>query len=1019
MRNRVKQPIFVLMLVAIILLTMATVTFAGTFTSKSYNGKAYKMFVPTGYQSGVATPLVVMLHGCTQDPDQFATGTRMNVVAERENFIVVYPDQPSSANQNKCWNWFETAHQSRGSGEPAHIVGIVNAIKGSYTIDSNKVYVAGLSGGAAMSVILGATYPDVFAGIGVASGLEYKAATTMNAAWTAMSGGGPDPVTQGNAAYTAMGSYAKTVPVIVFHGTSDYTVSPTNGNQVISQWAQTNDKASDGVDNNNVDDTADETIQGQVSGGRSYTRYIYKDTKGSIVMEKYLIDSMGHAWSGGDTAGSYTDPKGPDASTLIWEFFKAHPKGGTDTFPPVTTANPGTGSYSGSVTVTLSVNEPATTYYTSDGSTPTVQSAKYTGPISITGTATLKYFSVDASGNVEMVKSQLYTIADDRTAPETVASPVGGTYNGSITVTLTANETATIYYTVDGSIPTTQSTRYTGPFTITQTTILQFLSVDPSGNVENVKTENYHLTQNDQMTCLSLAAEDGYVGVFSADGMSTTVHKVGDKGFYNGDTFRTILSFDTSGLPDNAVISSVTLRVYRKTLSGTIHGISVDVKNGFFGNGADLAQEDFNTAASATGIAILPVPTTDNGYSEIVLPQGVFEYINTTGRTQFRLQASSAADYTPDVLEIYGGESGSYAPVLYVVYGRSSDTTAPVTTANPVGGAFSDSVNVTLCVNETARTYFTTDGSIPTTDSTQYTGSITLARSTTLKFYSVDIAGNQETVKSETYTITGWSDTTAPTTTAVPAGGTFTGPVTVELNTSEPATIYYTTNGATPTTSSPQYTAPLTFNTSTTLKYFAQDAAGNQETVQSQTYEMITSTEVSFTSNATQDGYVGQYSADGMSTTVHKMGDKGMYNGDTFRVILSFDTSSLPDQVTIKGAKLRIYRKSLSGNMSTVKLDIVKGYFGTSSSLEQGDYNAAVSSSAAAGTADIAILSIPTADGAYTEIILPTSVLEFIHRNGLTQFRLKGTAAADFTSDLFEIYGGDHATYAPVLIVTY
>lgn len=1019
MRNRVKKSLSILLLVVILMMTLATIAYAGTFISKTYNGKAYKVFVPTGYQSGVATPLVVMLHGCTQDPDQFATGTRMNVVAERENFIVVYPDQPSSANQNKCWNWFETAHQSRGTGEPAHIVGIVNAVKGSYTIDNNKVYVAGLSGGAAMSVIMGATYPDVFAGIGVASGLEYKAATTMNAAWTAMSSGGPDPQTQGNAAYTAMGSYAKTVPTIVFHGTSDYTVSTTNGNQVISQWAQTNDKASDGSDNNNIDDTADETVQGQVPGGRSYTRYIYKDNRGSSIMEKYLVDSMGHAWSGGDTAGSYTDPKGPDASTLMWEFFKAHPRGGTDTTAPVTTANPGTGTYSGSVTVTLSVNETATTYYTTNGSTPTTASAQYAGPITITGTATLKYFSVDPSGNTETVKSQTYTITGDLTAPVTTASPTGGTYNGSVTVTLTANESAVTYYTLDGSGPTTNSPQYTSAITLTESTTLKFFSKDSAGNVENVKTENYNITQNANTSFVSFAAEDGFVGVFASDGMSTTVHKLGDKGFYNGDTYRTILSFDTSTLPDNAVIESVTLRVYRKSLSGTVNSISIDVKNGHFGTSSSLEQEDFNNAASSTGVATLTVPAANNGYSEVVLPAGIFDLINKTGKTQFRLKAATAADYASDLLEIYGGEGGSYAPVLYIVYGESADTTAPVTTAQPAGGTYSSSVNVTLTANETATIYYTMDGSTPTTSSTKYTNAITLTQNTTLKFFSVDVAGNQEAVKSETYTITAVSDTTAPVTTATPVGGTFNAPVIVELAPNEPATIYYTTNGTTPTTSSAQYSAPLTIQATTTLKYFAEDVAGNQEAVQSQTYEIITSTEVSFRSSATLDGYVGQYAADGMSTTVHKIGDKGMYNGDTFRVILSFDTSSLPDQATITGAKLRIYRKSLSGTMNSVKLDIVKGYFGTTSALEQGDYSAAVSSSAAVGTADIAILSVPAANNAYTEIVLPTSVLEFINVGGLTQFRLKGTAAADFTSDLLEIFGGDHATYAPVLFVTY
>lgn len=301
---------------------------AGSFTSKTYNGRTYKLYVPSSYQGGAVLPLVVMLHGCTQDPDQFAAGTQMNALAETEKFFVLYPEQPSSANSNKCWNWFDTAHQSRGSGEPALIAGMVNQIKSSYSIDADQVFVGGLSAGAAMSVIMGATYPDIFAAISVGAGLEYKAATSVTGAYTAMSSGGPNPIQQGDLAYLAMGEHKRVVPVILFHGTADYTVAPINAHQILSQWAQTNDRASDGLDNNNIDDTADQTLPGTVSGGRSYTQYIYKDTAGKTVMEKYMIEGMGHAWSGGSTSGSYTDHKGPNATKLSWNFFKNHPKNG-------------------------------------------------------------------------------------------------------------------------------------------------------------------------------------------------------------------------------------------------------------------------------------------------------------------------------------------------------------------------------------------------------------------------------------------------------------------------------------------------------------------------------------------------------------------------------------------------------------------------------------------------------------------------------------------------------------------
>ncbi|UFJ42260.1 PHB depolymerase family esterase [Brevibacillus humidisoli] len=583
-----KKGIALFSLFAFLAMMMPDASAAGSFVTKTYNGRNYKLYVPGGYSADTPVPLVVMLHGCTQDPDQFAAGTQMNVLAESHNFLVLYPEQPLSANINKCWNWFEPAHQSRGSGEPALIAGMVNQTKSQYTIDDNRVYIGGLSAGAAMSVIMGAAYPDVFAAISVGAGLEYKAATSVTSAYTAMRSGGPDPVQQGNKAYTAMGNRGRVVPVIVFHGTSDYTVYPVNADQVISQWAQTNDLAADGVDNNQIDDTADQTIHSAVPGGRSYTKYVYEDQNGFIVMEKYLVDGMGHAWSGGSSTGSYTDPQGPNATQLSWDFFLDHPMDGADeidTTPPITTANPSSGTFAHPVSVTLQTNEPAATYYTLDGSTPTTNSARYTDPILIQTTSTLKFFSQDESGNSESVKTETYTIQGDGT-----------------------------------------------PFTFA-----------------------------------SIAAEDGYVGQYPADGASATVHKVGDKGMYNTDTYRTILSFDTSSLPDTANITGAKLRVYRKSLTGTVGGVAVAIKSGTFGANGSLEQADYAAASSAAHIATLSVPTANNDYAEVDLPPSSFAYLNRSGKTQLRLTATTNSDFASDVLEIYGGESHAYKPVLIIM----------------------------------------------------------------------------------------------------------------------------------------------------------------------------------------------------------------------------------------------------------------------------------------------------------------------------------------------------------------
>ncbi|WP_243495344.1 extracellular catalytic domain type 1 short-chain-length polyhydroxyalkanoate depolymerase [Priestia aryabhattai] len=586
--------LFIAGMIFILFLSLGAVSSsaAGSFTSKTYNGRTYKLYVPSSYQGGAALPLVVMLHGCTQDPDQFAAGTQMNALAETEKFFVLYPEQPSSANSNKCWNWFDTAHQSRGSGEPALIAGMVNQIKSSYLIDADQVFVGGLSAGAAMSVIMGATYPDIFAAISVGAGLEYEAATSVTGAYTAMSSGGPNPIQQGDLAYSAMGEHKRVVPVILFHGTADYTVAPINAHQILSQWAQTNDRASDGLDNNNIDDTADQTLPGTVSGGRSYTQYIYKDTAGKTVMEKYMIEGMGHAWSGGSTSGSYTDPKGPNATKLSWNFFKNHPKNGDapnpgDISPPVTAASPAGGTYGSSVSVTLSPNEPATTYYTLDGSTPTVNSLKYSEPISINSSKTIKFFSVDAAGNQEGVKTEVYQI---------------------------------------------------------------------SGTSEKSSVFS------------SLAAEDGFIGNLSADGMSSSIHKIGDKGMYNTDTYRTILSFDTSSLPDDASITDVSLKIYRKSSTGNISSLKGDIKSGVFGTSSALEQIDYQASPSISAAFQMSVPSLDNGYTTIQLPSSLLGYMNRNGKTQFRLSSSGSADFLSDVVEIYGGDNHAYAPTLTVSY---------------------------------------------------------------------------------------------------------------------------------------------------------------------------------------------------------------------------------------------------------------------------------------------------------------------------------------------------------------
>ncbi len=640
---------------------------AGTFTQESYGGRTYWLYVPSGYQPGTPAPLVMMLHGCTQTGDGFATSTGMNAIADQEDFLVIYPQQPSSANSSQCWNWFQTTHQSRGSGEPALLAGMVGDVQSSYSVDASQIFVSGFSAGAAMSVILGATYPDVFAAIAVHSGLEYKAATSTNSAFTAMFSGGPPADPQGQAAYNAMGSRARVVPVMIFHGTSDFTVATVNGDLTLSQWAQTNDLASDGSDNDDIDDQAELIQGGQVPGGRSYTRYVYEDSNGQVVMEKYLVDSMGHNWSGGVLGGTYTDPDGPDATQIMVDFFLGSTPP-VDTTPPTTTASPAGGTYSNAINVTLSVNEAATTYFTTDGSTPNTGSTVYAGPIAITADATVKFFSVDTAGNTETVRSEVYVIdaGSDTTPPTTTAAPAGGTYSSAVDVTLSADEPATTYFTTDGSTPSTGSAVYTAPINISADTTLKFFSVDTAGNPESVQSESYTFTSANTLVLTSIDSEDGFVGQLWADGSSNSDHKVGDKGMFNTDTYRLLLSFDTSALPSGANVTAATLTFYRSSLQGSVTQLTVDVADTSFGSTA-LAQSDYFAASSQFGAFTAAVPSSNGAASSTALPSSTLSLIPGS-RFQLKIRATTPINFASDVLTIHGGGAGALAPTLEVTY---------------------------------------------------------------------------------------------------------------------------------------------------------------------------------------------------------------------------------------------------------------------------------------------------------------------------------------------------------------
>jgi poly(hydroxyalkanoate) depolymerase family esterase len=280
---------------------------AGTYSNPA-GGRSYRLFIPSKYQ-GQPLPLVVMLHGCTQSPEDFAAGTRMNFVAEQQTCFVVYPAQRSEANQAKCWNWFRTGDQQRGSGEPSLIAGITRQIMRDYSVDPKRVYVGGLSAGAAAAAVMGATYHDLYAAIGIHSGLACGAAIDLPSAFVAMRQGAP--ATPSGSGDTIIQTGGPTVPTIVFHGDRDMTVHPSNADHILEQSART---------------TSTRKIQyrGRVAGGHAYTRTVHTDASGRGIFERWNIHGAGHAWSGGSPAGSYTDPRGPDAAKEMLRFFLEH-----------------------------------------------------------------------------------------------------------------------------------------------------------------------------------------------------------------------------------------------------------------------------------------------------------------------------------------------------------------------------------------------------------------------------------------------------------------------------------------------------------------------------------------------------------------------------------------------------------------------------------------------------------------------------------------------------------------------
>ena len=300
----------------------------GSFETREFSNRAgtraYKVYVPAA-TADAPRALMVMLHGCTQSADDFAAGTQMNRLADEHGFLVVYPEQATHANASKCWNWFKPQDQLHDAGEPSLIAGIVGQVAERHGADPRCIFVAGLSAGAAMAVVLGETYPTLFAGVGAHSGLPYGSAHDIPSALAAMKGGrsrmaGLKGVP--GATGTPRRKAIQAVPVIVFHGDRDQTVQQTNAAQIVQQ-AQAAHAAQAGGAALRVN-----TQGGIASGGRHFSRTVHTNAAGQTCIECWTLHGAGHAWSGGHPSGSYTQGSGPDASVEMVRFFLALPRAG-------------------------------------------------------------------------------------------------------------------------------------------------------------------------------------------------------------------------------------------------------------------------------------------------------------------------------------------------------------------------------------------------------------------------------------------------------------------------------------------------------------------------------------------------------------------------------------------------------------------------------------------------------------------------------------------------------------------
>jgi len=497
-----------------------------------------------------------------------------------------------------------------------------------------------------------------------------------------------------------------------------------------------------------------------------------------------------------------------------------------DNTPPNVTANVPGGLYNISKSVTLKINEPGTIYYTTNGTSPTIHSSKYITPIIVSNTETLKYIGNDLSNNLSPIYSNKYTI--DKIPPTASVTPPGSYYNSLKTVTLSMSEPGAIYYTVNGNNPTTADTKYINPIVISSTTTLKFIARDLAGNLSPTYTQTYNID-----TTIPTASADILGGLYN------TYKTVNLSMSEPGNIYYT-LDGSTPNTSSNLYNTPIMI-----TSSKTLKYIAVDMAF----NTSPIYTQDYTIDTIPPTTSVDPISGTYNNTQSIILgmsePGNIYYTLDGTVPTTFSTKYTNPIIISSAETLMFFAEdlAGNTSPLDIELY-NVNDTVSPTVNTDTIGGPYNTTKTVTLSMSEPGSIYYTINGNDPSTSSNLYTGPITIATSTTLKYMAVDMANNTSPIYTQIYNI----DTIPPTASATPSGSYYNSDQNVIISMSEPGTIYYTTDGTIPTTSSSTYTNPITIASSTNLKYLAIDLAGNKSPIYTEIYNILP------TSSATPTG---------------------------------------------------------------------------------------------------------------------------------------------------------------------